>query len=200
MNNSSLIVKKLIEKNILDEANKDIYEYGSFIIFNYFVLYLTAYIVCRVYLLNYDLLYFLSIILLFRSYTGGFHFKNYYYCLFTSIMELFFIAFLLKNLNLNTNILLVLIIIFSIFIFLFAPVDTKNRRLDVNERRKIKKKVLIILTCGLLLSFLFFIMCYEELLLVYFLSLSHCLILLIFGIIDNKIRMWFFENSYLRWQ
>lgn len=183
------ILNKLIRSEFFDDENKEIYEYGLFIIINYSLLFLIAFILSKIFCLSYYLYYFTASILFVRSYTGGFHFKKYYHCLAFSIGELFVIAIILNNLILNNVLLLKSIALFSTLLVVFSPVDTANKKLSPQDSKKIKYKIIIILFGGMIISLVFYLFKIDKLLFSYFLALFHCLILLIFGIIDNKIRM-----------
>lgn len=189
MNISKILTKQLILHSFLDTKNEDIYTFGFFILINYLTMLLMTMVFSYYLKLNSELYIFSFSIMLLRSYTGGFHFESYYKCLIVSILELYFIGALLNKYNIDTDLIFHLCYFIGILLMILSPVDTFNRRLCIKEKYIIKRKVILILIVEL--SFLFLankFNFFRYLLYPYFLSLLHCLILIIFGIIDNKLR------------
>lgn len=189
MNISKIITKQLISYNFLDAKNEDVYTFGFFILINYLVMLIMTIVFSYYLKLNFKLYIFSFSIMLLRSYTGGFHFESYYKCLIVSILELYFIGALLNKYKINSDLIFYLCYFIGILLMFLSPVDTVNRRLCTKEKYILKRKVILILVVELSILFLvnkfnFF----RYLVYPYFLSLIHCLILLIFGIIDNKLR------------
>lgn len=186
---SKILTKQLILHNFLDTKNEDIYTFGFFILINYLTMLLMTMVFSYYLKLNSELYIFLFSIMLLRSYTGGFHFESYYKCLIVSILELYFIGTLLIQSSKDLDLLFYFSYIVGILLMVLSPIDTVNRRLSTIEKNIIKRKVILILFVELFI--LFFVnkfRFFRILIYPYFLSLLHCLILLIFGIIDNKLR------------
>lgn len=187
MNISKKITKKLILLNILDIENTAIYEYGVFILCNYLIIIIASSLLSLYFNLRIELYIFTFFIMLLRPYVGGFHFKDYYMCFITSILELILISYILLIDNSNDKLLLFFSLLLSIGIIITSPVDTRNRRLSREEKVKIKHKIIFLLTIGTLMILYSYINMLYFIIFPYFLSLLHCIILLFFGIIDNKL-------------
>lgn len=186
---SSFFVDKLIFFDFLDEKRRNIYQYGFYILINYLLFLFATILFSNYFSLTIELYFFTFSIMLLRSYTGGFHFKSYYKCLIVSILELYYIGVLLNKYKIDSDLIFYLCYFIGILLMIISPIDTVNRRLSVKTKYIIKRKVILTLALELFILFLvnkfrfFRILIYP-----YFLSLLHCLILLIFGIIDNKLR------------
>lgn len=172
----------------LDTKNKKIYIYGLLFLFNYILIITFTFLITRLFGLGFELILFTFFIMLLRSYTGGFHFKKYYKCMLVSVLELFLIGYIFKNIDPNGFFCFLLSIIISGLLFLLSPVDTENRRLTNIEKERISKKILLLLIIGIFVLVPAFVFKFNNFVYSYFLALLHCLILVIFGIIDNRTR------------
>ena len=123
----------------------------------------------------------------FRTYVGGFHFKNSNMCTAISMAISILIPIILNYMIFDNSMLLLFILLGSIFILCFSPVDTKNRRLSLNAKMKLKLKILYIIFLLVLLSIFSYVIENNIIMLSVTLSYFYCTILLILGIIDNII-------------
>lgn len=90
-------------------------------------------------------LMFLVIYIPLRKYAGGFHAKTNERCVIYSSFIIVCIIMLnrwLRNFIYDyENIIAMLFILLLIFVYRISPVETKNKKLDMEERRKYRKKV-----------------------------------------------------------
>lgn len=187
MDLSNKIINKLISLSFLDKENKEIYVFGLFVFLNHLIIVISSLWLNYLYGLELELIAFTLFIIILRSNTGGFHFKKYNKCILISLLELVVVGYILKKNQIFSNFFIIIFII-SLILVLLSPVDTKNRRLNNKIKRKIKYKVIILLLLGISLTTIFYRLTLEKYIFSYIVALIHCVVLILFGIIDNKIR------------
>lgn len=179
------IISYLVSHNFLDKENENIYNYGFYSFINYFLIFSSLLISAS---LNDNLvvsLFTITLLFAFRSNVGGFHFNNSNICIIVSLVISVIIPFLLRCLIIDTSKLLLFILLSSIFILYSSPVDSKNRRLSLNAKRKLKTGIKYIVLLLISLSFCLYVTNVSIMLLSFSISYFYCTILLILGIIDN---------------
>lgn len=98
---------------------------------------------------------FLCIMIPLRSNAGGYHAPNLVLCYIMSFTSLITTLLLADMDSLFGSVLLAAAAVVSaVFIFKYAPLDTKNRRLDENEKQRIGGKARWIVGAELLTGFL----------------------------------------------
>lgn len=138
---AAMITNYLCKNKTIHEDNKEIYSYGFEIMLSNITNFLLILVIGLLYNNVIHTLVFYFVFVVTRSYSGGYHAKNYFKCnmIFASIC---FITLFLSNL-LNKNMSLVYLVVFlSIYlgcIFEYAPIDSENKRLTVEEKEKYKK-------------------------------------------------------------
>lgn len=103
---------------------------------------------------NSDALIYLIITTPIRYFAGGFHAKTRFLCNILSYSS-FFIVVLLNNLIIinNSYAYIAIYVISIITIYYIAPVDSPNNRLNLSEKKSLKRKLLFFFIC---LSILFY--------------------------------------------
>lgn len=96
-----------------------------------------------------SVLMFLSIYIPLRKYAGGFHARSNERCIIYSSIVIIYVILLNKWLryffsNGYGNIMLICSMLLLVFVWHMAPIETKNRKLDMEEMGKYRKKVHII--------------------------------------------------------
>lgn len=180
------IVSFLVKTRVLDSDNKDIYEYGTFVLLNHVIMLAFTLVFSKIFELKYELLGFFLITIFLRSNSGGFNFKKYYKCVILSILELFLLAFIFSKLDFYIENIFLWNFLLSFILLQLSPVDTLNRRLDNFERKLVKKKLFLFLIVFYIASVIFYNFGYSKSPYIFSISLIHCLLLLFFGIIDNR--------------
>lgn len=120
---------------------------GFFLILNLLIS-LTIGILCGVFLQC-----FWTVFLLFplRIYAGGYHAQTRTSCFFISIFMILITSLILRYFTIPGNVCTAFSGILTAFIWKQAPLDTENKRLDDEERKKYRKKTHIILLIHALL-------------------------------------------------
>lgn len=137
----------LLKNKIIDIKDRDIYIYGLEIILSTIAITLTLIsmgIIFRKLILT---LVFISIFMLLRTYTGGYHAEKFSQCFFTSIgiyiFEIITTSLIAEKYKMILGIFFALVS--TIIIFIFSPVENSNNPLTLEEKRKYKKKSRVII-------------------------------------------------------
>ncbi|WPC40131.1 accessory gene regulator B family protein [Clostridium sp. JS66] len=119
-----------------------------------------------------------------RIFSGGYHAKTYWGCLFITFVIFALIIIISKYSAFNIIILILLLIISFILICIFSPVDNINKRIKSKERRlKLKH-------CSIITALFLSILCYfipHKFLSTAIISIASATILMMIGKINNKI-------------
>lgn len=99
---------------------------------------------------------FLCAMIPLRSNAGGYHAPNLAACYILSFASLITTLLLVGKTDLYWMVILAASAVLStVLIFLYAPLDTKNRRLDADEKKRIGNKARWIVSAEFLAGFLF---------------------------------------------
>lgn len=141
----------LINRNIIEEEDKEIYSYGFNQILFIMLNFITILIIGILFNMLFETIIFIITYIPIRIYTGGYHARTQTKCYIFSVFMLILALYIIK-LKLMSNILIIILlsITFSIIILSLAPVEDKNKILDEKEikiykKRAIKNLVIILL-------------------------------------------------------
>ncbi len=158
INISDFIIQQMIDKNIINTQDKELYYYGIKSTINIFVNILTAIFigVCMHKLIT--VLVFLSSFITLRTFTGGYHSRRKFSCYIISNSLIFMICIIMNYISTNNiKIPYLCILLFAIYtIHKLAPIGNINKPLEHTETIFFKKMVNIILTFQLLLLSIFY--------------------------------------------
>ncbi len=134
---SKKISALLVANNIVQIDQQDAYIYGLEIFLQqvvfFFIIFILA-LITRTILLSFI---FVVVYKVLRQYTGGFHCKTSGKCLIVSVLTYIPLIFLYYFNNPLVDIIVGIVALISSFvIFVFAPVESENKSLDQNEKRK----------------------------------------------------------------
>lgn len=131
----------VIRKGMVDENDREIYEYGFMCslevgIFMLFCLFMT---VCLRMYVN-GILFFVIFAPL-RSYAGGLHLKRYRSCFVLSCLTFSAVLLIVKYVQIPDYVLVVTLIVLEILVYLVYPVENANRKVDESEDRYFKARL-----------------------------------------------------------
>lgn len=152
---SQKVARSLVENGNIRKEHEAVYQYAlqSVLILGINVL-LSLLIGILLDRVGYCVLFLCAMIPL-RSNAGGFHASNLAVCYILSFTSLVTTLLLVDKDDLYWVILLAAAAVVSaILIFIYAPLDTKNRRLDDDEKKRIGSKARWIVSVELLAGFL----------------------------------------------
>lgn len=131
------IVNILVGKNDVLEEQKNIWVYGTEILLQSFVTAISVLIVGGIFNQLIGTIVFLILFCLIRQNAGGYHAESVLGCYIFFMLSYFVILFLVYMFGIDWQLNKTGIFIFvllNIIIMLLAPVDTKNKRLEPDEK------------------------------------------------------------------
>lgn len=152
---SQKVARSLVENGNISKEHEAVYQYAlqSVLILGMNVL-LSLLIGILLDRVGYCVLFLCAMIPL-RSNAGGFHASNLAVCYILSFTSLVTTLLLVDKDDLYWVVILAAAAVVSaILIFIYAPLDTKNRRLDDDEKKRIGSKARWIVSAELLTGFL----------------------------------------------
>lgn len=140
-----ILTEKLIEMQIINLEEKDIYFYGFKQGFLLLLNIITMIIIGFLFNMIWESIIFMVSYSILRVYAGGYHASTPIRCYLFSIVMIVAVLLLMKSIPWNGFISIIITISSGINIFLMAPVEDANKPLDPEENRKFKKRTNIIL-------------------------------------------------------
>lgn len=151
---SEKVTLSLIESNIIDEEDKDLYQYGVLQGLRIILNVISALIIGLLFGKVLEIILFMTAYIPLRSYAGGFHAKTPSGCYLFSVVMLCLVSMGIREAVLSHTVMYVMVLISVITVFALSPVEDKNKPLDRSETKEFRKKSRIILAA----EFLIFIM------------------------------------------
>lgn len=151
---SEKVTLSLIESNIIDEEDKDLYQYGVLQGLRIILNVISALIIGLLFGKVLEIILFMTAYIPLRSYAGGFHAKTPSGCYLFSVVMLCLVSIGIREAVLSHTVMYVMVLISVITVFALSPVEDKNKPLDRSETKEFRKKSRIILAA----EFLIFIM------------------------------------------
>ena len=166
-NLSSKIVSRLIDISIINNAERELYLYGFFILLSqilYFILTIIFGILLDIFL---ESVIFYVVFQFIRTSAGGIHASNELKCEVATTLSLFLCLGIVKLCDLyNLKLVIVILtIVAAVFIFVLCPVDTPEKPLSKKEKIYFRKKSWIILL--IILTIIGLSLCFEINTLIY---------------------------------
>lgn len=168
-NLSKLISEKVSSELNYDNERKEIIQYGTYALIQTLISIISVFIIGLLFNIALEALIFLFTASILRKYSGGAHSESSNVCTLLGIIISICIGFLVKSsffTKMNFEIIVfigIVIFVFGYFIvFKFAPVDTKNKPIKTEKKKKrMKKGSLKILTIYLFIEILSIILYYN---------------------------------------
>ena len=159
-NISKLIAEKVSSELNYDNERKEIIQYGTYALIQTLISIISVLILGLVFNIALEALIFLFTASILRKYSGGAHSESSNVCIGFLIKSSFF-----TKMNFELVVFIgIFIFVFAYFIvFKFAPVDTPNKPIKTEKKkRRMKKGSLKILTIYLLIELLSIILYYNS--------------------------------------
>lgn len=134
---STHLTDSLIQAEIINQAEKEIYKYGIKMMLTYLFNLITAFVIGITMGQLWECLILEVVFIPLRSYAGGYHASSEVKCYFLSAAMIVSDLILLRYLPIwfNVNIGILYLTVAVAVIMLLAPVENKNKPLDPDERR-----------------------------------------------------------------
>lgn len=151
---SNRITQNLLKRNVISDEEKEMYEYGLFMIISYIVFFLISILFGIVLDIPFSSMIFYISFCLVRNFAGGIHANSEIKCniittvsiLISEILIKIFIAYSL------VSIAFVMLIISSICLCVIKPVATSQKEISQQEKLHFHKKVVVLTVLALIIS------------------------------------------------
>lgn len=189
----SLIINKLVEKQIISRHEEDIYLYGLKSFFLIWVNFITALLIEFFTRRLIETIVFFIFFIPLRSYAGGYHTKNKFTCYCCSNFMLFSIICMPSIIQSYDVFWFIesLFIISNILIYKLAPLPNYNRTFDEMEHKVFRFRTRGILFVELIFILLLYILQQSYWIILTMFASITVAVLLILNILTNK----FFQSS-----
>lgn len=142
----------IIGKGMIENEDREIYEYG-FQITTEVGLFILFCLVTTLYLHMYiEAIMFFVIFAPLRSYAGGLHLEKYHSCLILSCLTFCGVLLIVKYIQVSFYFSFIVLLILEYWVFCLYPVENLNRKVDDEENRYFKKKLVAFLLLDLLIA------------------------------------------------
>ncbi len=154
MNLSEKLTDKLVNSQIINDEEKDLYYYGFKQGFLLLLNMVTVIIIGIIFNMVWQSVVFMISYSLLRVYAGGYHANTQLRCYLFFIGMITAVLWLMKFIPWNSFICLMITAVSSMVILLMAPVEDTNKPLDQKEKEIFKKQTNIVL--AILIGFVLF--------------------------------------------
>ncbi|MDR2025921.1 MAG: accessory gene regulator B family protein [Hungatella sp.] len=183
-----LLIEYLVNTEAIDRQDKDIYVYGLELLFMNILNLATAIVIGMALGQLFECFLFLALFVPLRSYAGGYHAKNSFYCYLVSCFVMVS-ALLLVRLSpkvMRYDINLLLMFCSSAVITILAPVENINKPLESDEIQIYGKLARLILAIEVFISIVCHYFSYDKLSWLVTLTLFIVAITVLSGKIQNN--------------
>lgn len=174
---SNKILQKMIEKNLIENDEVEIYEYGIQLFFLKIIHLCSIFIVGFILGIPIEIAIFIICYSLLRSYTGGYHAQSALYCLLISINMVICMSFTIQYINKTITLLICIMNVISIL--KLSPAINKDMIVDGEDIIENRNKSIIVSIISFVIFIILFILQIKTLYMPIFYSLFFCSLFLI---------------------
>lgn len=180
---SNQITQNLLKKNIISDDEKELYDYGLFMMLSYVVFFIISMLFGIALNIPFSSLLFFISFCLIRNFAGGAHANTEIKCDIITTLSILASEILIKIFVEYSfvSIAFVMQLISSICLCVIKPVATSQKEINKYEKVLFHKKVIILTVTFLLISVTSFILGFNSIVISLSLGLSLANILLIIG-------------------
>lgn len=182
---SEKTVNRLIKKNVIDENDYEIYQYGLEQFFTTILNITTVVVIGFLFGELWQGLLFVIAFMALRSYAGGYHEPTPIRCYLLTTLIIALSLSAIKYIKINTFACVGLLVMSGIVILLFSPSESANKPLDDIEYIIYRRKALVIWFVEISIAVIFLFLNYME--------VARCIVMshlvLSVAIMLNRLRM-----------
>lgn len=132
------ITQKLLASSVIEEGDRELYNYGFFLLITRFSFFFTTVFVGFLLDIPGESIFFYVVFMLLRTYAGGVHARTEITCTILTTLALTASVFGIKIMEqMDSDIIPMLILIGGcLCILLLSPLDTKDKPLEEREKKK----------------------------------------------------------------
>ncbi len=151
---SNLITKNLLKRNVISDNEKELYDYGLFMIISYMVFFLISILFGFVLDILFSSVLFFICFCLARNFAGGFHAKTEIKCDFITTFLILISEILIKVFIVYKLVMIVyiMLLVSSLCLFFIQPVDTSQKEISCQEKKRFHRKTIIITVVIIIVS------------------------------------------------
>ena len=145
---SVIFSRKLVQLGAIPKEHEDVYIYGFELIFSFIFSVTVVLILSAMIGKIIETVIFLLLFIVLRQFTGGFHADTYLKCQICTIC--FYLCVIGLTLTLSPNLVAfaVLMIFGTLIIFIIGPIESYNKPLSNNKRKKNKIRGIVFFECA----------------------------------------------------
>ena len=183
---SDMVTNLFIKSSVIQEEDKDLYQYGVEQICNIIQNILTTAIIGALYSMIPEILIFMFAYIPLRIYAGGFHAKTPFRCYLCSVVITVIALSVMKFIEFPYFICIIIVAASSTVILKAAPIEDKNKPLDSVEKTVFRKRTVLIWLTETILLLIFLILKFDLFIVPISLSMLLEGVMVILAIIKNK--------------
>ena len=145
---SESITKRIYQSGLINFEDFDIYVYGLEVLISTVISFLTVLLVGIILSAALDAVLFLSVLIIVRRFTGGYHSKTFIGCNLSCDMLFLTSWHLSRILTFKLSFVVLIHLSGIVIVSAFAPVENYNKPLSAKKRKTNKKRAII--TCSIL--------------------------------------------------
>ena len=139
------IVRKLIAVSVVEEGDRELYIYGFFLLITRFYFFLATIAFGCFLKIPCESVIFYIVFILLRSYAGGIHAKTETACTIWTTLAMATATAFIKILECTSAKIPVCFLLCNICILTFSPLDSGEKPLDIEDRRRYQKICVLLL-------------------------------------------------------
>ncbi len=183
------IVERQIQNKKISVSEMEIYQYGYRLLIEKTCVFILTLGIGFMFHAWWEVFLFCIAFIPLRVYSGGYHTKKSISCMLLSVTVLICNVFLVRgfaSLDMDKY-LVALELLFFILLYYFSPVETVNRKIEVNEKKFFHKMVFFIYVIEILAEILFIIFGYDKFMLSFLVAHGFNVITVLSEVILQKI-------------
>ncbi len=159
------IVGYLIDSNVINEKERDIYEYSYEVMISQSIYITLMLLLALLFGKFFESVIFFAGFYVYRKIAGGYHASTYLKCHILSVLNQLVFLFILNHVSEQYFPLIdvIIVAIVTVITFIVAPMDHPNKQFDSREYKKYKKLSRIYVVVLMLLTCFFMIMNRRDL-------------------------------------
>lgn len=187
---SNRITQSLLKRNIILDEDKELYDYGLFMIISYIVFSLISMLFGIALNIPFSSMLFYIAFCLIRNFAGGIHAKSEIKCDIITTVSILISEILIK-IFIDYNLIwiaFVMLIISSICLCVIRPVASSQKEISQQEQLNFHKKVIALTCLILIISIISIVLGAYSITISLSLGLSLANVLLVLGKIQNTLQ------------
>ena len=130
---------KLIAASVVEEVDRELYVYGFFLLITRFFFFLVTVAFGCLLGIPFESVIFYIVFILLRSYAGGVHARTEMACTVWTTVAMGIATASIKMLETSNAKIPLLFLLCNICLFAFSPLDSKEKPLDAEEKRRYRR-------------------------------------------------------------